>query len=377
MDCPSIPVLDAREFKVRFFDKFREKRIPFTGQMDLTTRCNIRCGHCYISDNQSHGELTYSEILRIMDEIVEEGCLWLVLTGGEPLLRPDFLDIYTYGKKKGLFMVVFTNATLLDERIADYFAELPPYSVEVSLYGASKETYEKVVGVTGAYERAMRGINLLAERRLPLHLKTVATTVNQHEVRDIQNLAERLGAGFRYDPLINPRVDGNKGPCGLRIPPEEVVAMDMADPRRAEALRKQCEMTAGWRRSEYIFDCGAGRKAFNIDAQGRLQVCGLARNYSYDLRQGSFHDGWRHYIAHALDLKRAQPSRCDQCDLVSMCGMCPAWIELENNGVEGPVEYICQIAHLRARAFGVQGPEETREEPALGLGSYHLTGGDC
>jgi len=368
VDCSSIPILDAREFRIRFFDKFREKRIPFTGQIDLTTRCNIRCGHCYISDNQSHGELTYTEILRIIDEIVEEGCLWLVLTGGEPLLRPDFLDIYTYGKKKGLFMVVFTNATLIDERIADYFAELPPYSVEISVYGASEETYRQAVGVPGAYERAMRGINLLAERRLPIHLKTVATTVTQHELKDIQDLAERLGAGFRYDPLINPRVDGSKGPCDLRIPPGQVVAMDMADPRRAEALRKQVEATAGWLRSEYVFDCGAGRKAFNIDAQGHLQACGLARNYSYDLRQGSFHDGWHNYIAQTLDLKREQASRCDQCNLVSVCGMCPAWIELENDGVEGPVDYICQIAHLRASVFGSQRLEETTQELALELG---------
>lgn len=364
MDCPSIPILDGVEFRQRFFGKLQDKRVPLTGQMEVTTHCNVRCGHCYVNDNRSKGEITLAEIRRFMDEMVDEGCLWLVLSGGEPLTRPDFLDIYTYGKKKGLLMVLFTNATLLDERIADCFAELPPYSVEVSLYGVSEETYERVVGVRGSFQRCMKGIDLLLERRMPLHLKTVAVKENQHELGKIDAFARERGLGFRYDPLINPRVDGGLGPCATRIPPEEVVAMDAADPRRAEAFRKQCGAVLGYVRSEHLFDCGAGRKAFHIDAQGRLQVCGLARQFSYDLRQGSFRDGWRNYFTAALSLKWDRPSRCDQCTLAALCGMCPAWTEMERGGEAGPVDYICQIAHLRAKVFGPWAAEN-REEVAL------------
>ncbi len=367
MDCVGIRVVDGVEFRMRFFDKFREKRIPFTGQMEITTRCNLRCHHCYICDNNSKGELTLPEIRRIIDEVVDEGCLWLVLTGGEPLLRPDFLDIYTYAKQKGLFVVLFTNGTLLTEAIADYFKELPPYSIEISLYGLTESIYQSVTGVQGSFQRCMKGINMLVDRHLPLHLKTVAVTANQHEIGEIQGFAEKHHTGFRYDPLINPRVDGGMQPRDHRMTPEEVVTLDLQDPGRVEALRRLHEAGARWRRSEFFFDCGAGKKAFNVDSFGRLQLCALARRFSYDLRRGSFHDGWHRYFLEALNLKRDMSSGCEDCKLYLLCGMCPAWTELENGGKQGPSEYICKIAHLRATALASSVQNESEESRAVPL----------
>ncbi len=369
MDCPSIPVMDGIEFRMQFFDKFRKKRIPFTCQIEVTARCNVRCSHCYISDINSKGELTFPEIQRIIDEVVDAGCLWFVLTGGEPLLRPDFLDIYTYAKKKGLFVVVFTNGTLVNERILDCFIDLPPYAVEISLYGATEETYERVVGVRGSYRRCMDGIELLLKHHMPLSLKTVSVADNQHEIQAIRRFAEKLGVAFRYDPLINPRIDGGMGPCNTRMSPQEIVAQDMTDSKRFETLRKMYEWSLKWQRSDLLFDCGAGNKAFNVDAYGQLQLCGLARKFSYDLRNGSFHDAWHNFLPKVLSMKREKSSRCDGCKLFVLCGMCPSWSELENGGDEGPVDFICQVAHLRANALDAHPKEATEESRVLTLQS--------
>lgn len=351
MDCPSVPVMDGIEFRLRFFDKLRGKRIPFTGQMEITERCNLRCHHCYIVDNTSKGELTLPEIRRIIDEVADAGCLWFVITGGEPLVRPDFLDIYTYAKKKGMFVVLFTNATLINERIADYFAELPPYTVDISIYGITEETYERVVGVPGAYRRCLNGIQLLQDRHVPLGLKTVSVKANQHEVLDIEKFAESVGSSFRYDAMINPRIDGGMGPCVTRLSPEEIVAQDLADPKRIKALRFMYDLSLNWERSDEVFDCGAGKNTFAVSARGQVHPCGLARQVGFDLRHGSFHDAWRNYFPKTVNAKREKPSRCDNCKLFILCGMCPSWAELENSGEDRPVDFICRVAHLRAKAL--------------------------
>ncbi len=127
MDCPHIPELSCDEFSESLLKRIPGKRVPISGSLELTFRCNLRCQHCYVSHGHNgiprQQELNTSEIQRIIDEVVDAGCLWFLITGGEPLVRRDFLDIYTYAKRKGLIITLFTNGTLITPRIADYLAE--------------------------------------------------------------------------------------------------------------------------------------------------------------------------------------------------------------------------------------------------------------
>src|ERR1035437_1714272 len=97
-----------------------------------------------------HCELTYEEHCRILDEVAEAGCLWLLFTGGEIFARKDFLEIYTYAKKQGFLITLFTNGNLITPQIADYLVEWRPFSIEITLYGATRETYEALTGVRGS-----------------------------------------------------------------------------------------------------------------------------------------------------------------------------------------------------------------------------------
>jgi MoaA/NifB/PqqE/SkfB family radical SAM enzyme len=171
------------------------QRAPIDGSIEVTRRCNQTCAHCYnnlpLGDQEARGsELTYGEHCRILDEITEAGCLWLLYTGGEIFARRDFLDIYTYAKEKGLLISLFTNGTLITPEIADHLVQWCPFSIEITLYGRTKETHEQITGIPGSYERCMRGIRLLMERGLPLKLKTVAITLNKHEIWDIKRFVE-------------------------------------------------------------------------------------------------------------------------------------------------------------------------------------------
>ncbi|MEA3432199.1 MAG: radical SAM protein [candidate division WOR-3 bacterium] len=353
MECPHIPIIPYHKFSKRIHDKAVSERIPLAGSIEPTLRCNLKCAHCYVAYDHTKKEMTYEEVCHILDEITEAGCLWLLITGGEPFVREDFLDIYTYAKKKGLIITLFTNGTLITPEIADYLKEWPPFSIEITLYGITKETYERVTGVSGSLQRCLRGINLLLERKIPLTLKTMVMTLNKDELWEIKKYVEDLGLEFTFDPILNPRLDGSKEPCHLRITPEEVVKLDLADKKRVKAYKELCENFWGPPGTNKLYACGGGLISFHIDSYANLSLCILSRSPNYNLRKGSFQKGWYDFIPKVRAQKLKGEYKCDKCELYSLCGQCPGWAQLENGDPEMPVEYLCQIAHLRAEAFEI------------------------
>ena len=338
------------------------KRVPIGGSLELTQRCNNRCVHCY--NNLAAGdkaalknELSLDEHCRIIDEIAGFGCLWLLLTGGEIFLRKDFLDIYTHAKQKGLLINLFTNGTLITSDIADYLAKLPPFSIEITLYGNTRETYESITGVPGSYDRCLNGIRLLMERNLPLKLKTMAIAQNKHEIFDMKRFVEaELELDFKFDAMVNPRRDCSQSPLEVRLSPEAIVALDLEDPDRVAEWK---QFAARSNRSvldpekvDKLYKCGGGEKSFAIDPFGRLSACVLSGN-TYDLRKGSFKEGWENYLFSLRQKKITRTTKCSNCRIRSMCGMCPANSELECRDAEAPVDFLCEVAHLRAYVLGL------------------------
>jgi len=355
--------LSYSEFSLKFHRQIVSKRIPIGGTIEVTRRCPLTCTHCYnnlsIGDRTAKlSELTYKEHCRIIDEITEAGCLWLLYTGGEIFARRDFIDIYTYAKKKGLLITLFTNGILLTPEIADYLAEWRPFSIEITLYGRTKETYERVTGIPGSYEKCINGIHLLMERSVPLKLKTMAITINKKEIWEIKDYVEKdLGLEFRFDPIVNPRIDCSQNPLNVRLSPQEVVQLDLKDPKRIEEWGKFCEKFNGPVHSpeelDDLYHCGAGISSFAIDPYGVVRVCALSPDDGYDLRRGSFRDGWDGFLLDVRKKKISRQTKCIHCEIKAMCGMCPANAQLENRDAEEPVDYLCQVAHLRARALGI------------------------
>ncbi len=338
-------------------------RIPINGAIEVTHRCPMICAHCYnnlpMSDQQALlRELSAEEHCRILDEMAEAGCLWLLYTGGEIFAREDFLDIYTYAKQQGFLITLFTNGILVDERLADYLVRYRPLSIEITLYGSTKETYEAVTSVPGSYEKCLRGIRLLMERDLPVELKTLVVLTNKHEIWDIKRFAEdELGLEFKFDAMINPRLDHSQEPLALRLTPEEVVSLDVQDSSRLAEWHRFCAYyTAPISEPGQcveLYQCGAGVSSFAIDPSGMLSVCGLSSGDSYDLKQGTFRDGWEDSVFRRRQKKITRQTKCVACEIKTMCGMCPANGELENGDPEEPVDFLCRVAHLRSYKLGL------------------------
>lgn len=333
--------------------------------IEVTRRCPLECLHCYnnlpMADAEARRrELSKEEHFRLLDELVEMGCFWLLYTGGEIFARKDFLEIYFYAKQNGFLITLFTNGTIINEQIADALAERPPFAIEITLYGRTRETYEALTAIPGSYDRCMRGIKLLKERGLPLKLKTVATSINRHEVFAMKRFAEEdLGVEFKFDGQVNPRIDCSQSPLAVRLTPEEVVALDMHAPKGMSEYRRlaqhDCEASAPGREEDVYF-CGGGVKGFAVNAYGEAGICVLSQQETFDIREAGVRRVWEESLLQLRNRKRTRLTKCVKCRIQSLCGMCPANGEMENGDKESPVGFLCQVAHLRAAVIGARVP---------------------
>ena len=176
---------------------------------------------------------------------------------------------------------------------------------------------------------------------------------------------EELGLEFKFDALVNSRIDGTAGPLDYRLDPEAVVALDRQDPKRMEEWHNFCETFNQPAEDDRQYACGAGLTGFAVDPYGRLKICGLWPGEAWDLRRGSFREGWDQFIRDQRQTKITRSTRCSACAIKPLCGMCPVNGALENGDPEEPVEFLCRVAQLRAeeiQGLRIRGFKDSREK---------------
>lgn len=357
-----------REYFERFNLETMRLRVPVTGGYEITHRCNLACIHCYLGPGCQHRkheqeELSTARALAMLDEITEAGCLHFLITGGEPLLRKDFPEIYSRAKTNGLLVTVFTNGTLLTDEHADLFRDLPPQSIEISVYGATAATYEGITGVEGSYRRCLAGIERLLRKPVNVLLKTVIMKPNQHEFHAIEALAKGFGVKFRCDAQVFPSFGGDMTPLALRVPSRDAVALEFSDAKRRGEWQTFHERTSASVDSGRLFTCGAGISTFHIDSSGRVSPCLMTPNPSFTLAERSFLDGWNTVIGTIREKQAAADFPCNGCSRKMLCGYCPGFFALENGAEHLPSEYLCAMGESRYRALTPGGTVSVTHQP--------------
>jgi radical SAM protein with 4Fe4S-binding SPASM domain len=343
--------LNDEAYWSEFSEKIERQRIPFSGGIALTHRCNLTCLHCYAKEDterqkDSASELSTEQWKKTIAEIKAAGCLYLLITGGEPLLRDDFAAIYSYAKRQGFLITIFTNGTLVNNETVKLFSQLPPRQIEITLYGASATTHDRITGVPGSYERCLQGVEMLLAGGINVALKSVLMTLNLNELSAIEKIAQNYGVGFRLDAAIFPTFTGDRSVLDLRVAPEQAVAMEFANP---EVLGKTREFLKHFHTSETedLYPCSAGTTIFHIDPCGYLYPCLMVRTPSYPLLSGSFQQGWDENIARIKEIKSGADSECRGCQQRLLCGYCPGFFGLENGTEQIPSPYLCTLGKLR------------------------------
>jgi radical SAM protein with 4Fe4S-binding SPASM domain len=360
--------LEIQQFPL--WDKLKGKHVPLGFDLEVTARCNNDCRHCYINlpvgDRAAQArELTLAEIARIADQAVELGAMWCLITGGEPLLREDFADIYMALKRKGLLVSVFTTAQILTEDHLRLFRQYPPRDIEITAYGVTRETYERVTRRPGSFDAFRRGLSRLLEGGMKVRLKAMALRSNVHELPEIARFCrERTKDYFRFDPLLHLRFDGNPARNeeirAERLPTEEIMALERADQDRFQSLEKNCDKLImpelAHTRCDHLFQCGAGNSSFDVSYDGLFRLCSSLWDPEcvYDLRNGSLADAWHNFVPKVRDMRsnrKAFLETCHACPIINLCLWCPAHAHLETGELDGAVPYFCEVAHARAMAL--------------------------
>ena len=368
---------------------FRAKKIKLIHlDIELTERCNNACIHCYINQSENDPllkslEMDTSFIKAILQQAAALVCLNVRITGGEPLLREDFVELYVYTRRLGMYVILFTNATRITEDLCKLFKRIPPGKpISVSVYGMHANSYDAVAARRGAFDEFWQGINLLKTHNIPFIVKQSLLPQNRDELDEFEAFAEQLphmehtpGYSMNFD-LRARRDDPRKNAFikRLRLTPDETVAMLTREPKKyIKEMRQFADKFMG-PHGDRLFSCGAGLGTC-VDAYGKAQMCMLLRHPEtvYPLDEKLHHE--RHPettlspLEYALKIvfpevrqMRAQNpaylKRCALCFLRGLCEQCPAKSWEEHGTLDTPVEYLCEVAHAQARYLGLLKEEE-------------------
>jgi radical SAM protein with 4Fe4S-binding SPASM domain len=338
--------------------------------LELTERCNNNCIHCCINLHENNQkaierETSTDQVKEYLSQAADLGCLQVRFTGGEPLLRGDFFELYVFARKLGMKVLIFTNARLISQEHIKLFQDTPPLKeIEISVYGSTKTTYESVSCIRYSYEQFLNGITLLKNANIPFVLKTVLLPQILNEFDEISLLANSvpnnkspigcttfLDLRHRRDNKKKDRQISNLRSSSLENyetlinnHPEYFVLDTYAN-----FATKFCNVPG-----DTIFRCGAG-KNICIDAYGKIQPCLSMRATSLTYPKGT-------RLVSALDRYGELPEikannteyleKCAKCMLASLCEQCPAKSFSENGTFDSPIEYFCQITHYQARRLG-------------------------
>lgn len=326
-------------------------RLPLKGSIDLTYRCNNRCRHCWLWTDKGEGELTKEEIFDIVDQARAMGCREWAISGGEPMLRPDFAEIFDYITSRSRTYSLNTNGTLITPEIAQLMKRKG--SKMVALYGATAEVHDHITRNPGSFDATMRGFELLKEAGAGFVVQIVPMKDNYHQFEEMKALAEslsphwRIGASWLFlsasrDPAQN------AGIVAQRLPPDVVVELDPPSSGDVDDGRQGCPVG-----DDRLFAaCIEARREFHVDPYGMLSFCPFVKDpvLRYDLRAGTFREGWEEFVPSVAERVLGggeYREGCDSCPDRGDCQWCPVYGYLEHGRHSAPVEYLCKATQER------------------------------
>lgn len=343
-------VISYRAFSLKFHKNNWQSRKPNICQFELTFGCALHCKHCY-SDCYNKAryikkELNTKEVKFILDKVYNRGMLWLCFTGGDPLTREDFLELYAYAKDKGFIISVFTNAYSMNKKIAKHLRNNPLFVIEMTLNAVTEDLYEKISGVKGSFAKIMRGINLILKANLPLKIKTQVTKDNFRELPQLKKFVQSLGLKFRPSVFLHSRLNRDLVPANLRISPQEVLSLN----GNKKLSVDDCDSLTNHERcptNHELFRCAiAGGDGIHIDPYGNIVPCNCIREPKVNLLKEDIKEAQKNILNWVRTRHFTNHSQCQACSLRNICYNCPGKALLETGNLEGKINWHCDLAHL-------------------------------
>ncbi len=305
-----------------------EKNFPLRVMFELTYGCNFRCAHCYVPlsyrARYKTKELRTKEVFSILGQLKEAGCFYLGFTGGEPFLRKDIIQILLFAKRKGFQIIIYTNGSLINKKIASELKKINPNKVDITIPAISEEAFRHITGIAGAKDRVFKAIELLHEKGINLGFKTCILKENESEIGKIGKFTRSFGGTHRWDDMLTLCLDGSKEPYRHRS--SAITALENRARSDKENFFDKCD----FKKRKELFQCGAGSMQAAITPAGELKMC-LAIDYpKHRILESSFKKAWQGLVELRESIESDNNTKCNNCKLSAYCDWCPAKAWLKN-----------------------------------------------
>ncbi len=327
--------------------------MPVNGAFELTPRCSLNCKMCYIRMTPEEmapfgRERSAEEWIDLARSAVKEGLTFLLLTGGEPFVRKDIFRILTALRGMGIIVDINTNGTLIDEAVADQLMSCPPSKINITLYGASRETYARLCGDGSAFDRVIRAIDLLLERKFLVCLNATLTADNAHEQEALSAIAKSRGLALRTTGYVIPPSRRGEREGAYRLNAKEAGCLAF----KAQLLENGTEIMKARAENQLLSEncfyettegvsCLAGRSQFWITWNGKMLACGMLPQITADPWEQGFAEAWTYINGQARTLPGDK--ECASCQYRKLCPSCAAARYCETGDTASHCRYMCDF----------------------------------
>lgn len=358
--------------KDRIYKQAIKNRLPLTGAFELSPLCNFSCKMCYVRKSAEEvknegGIKTLDFWLDIAQQAQEAGTLFPLLTGGEAFLYPHIRELYEAMTKMGMQVSINSNCSCITEETVNWLSKTPPIRINITLYGGSNESYEKLCGDSCGFDKVRRGVKLLADHGIRFQFNCSLTPDNAADMERMMDFAREYGQGLRLATYMFPpmRRTGQSGDYEGRLTPEEAAYYQVLNdwkqlpPERFAVLAKNArhftELTPelleeAAAKSPREMGCLSGRCSYWVDWQGNLSGCGMMDIPKISLQDHTLKEAWKEVVEWTEQLRYSPV--CSNCVNRSVCFSCAAMVYNETGSFEKRPVYLCEKAKYAAKYYG-------------------------
>lgn len=379
------PMEDASTVERMLLERAKHTHTPANGSIELLPLCNMNCDMCYVRlsrrEMERRGRLrTADEWLEIGRQMQKSGVLFLLLTGGEPLLFPDFRKLYLGLKELGMILTINTNGTLIDEEMAAFFGKHKPRRINITLYGTNEKTYADLCHYPGGFEKTLRGIRLLREQGVDVKIGGSLAKANREDLAQLLEIGGKLDIPVRVDTYMLPATRERERPYDMqaRLDPLEAakariyalkheMGPDMFVQYAAQSIWLADHPQPEKERPGHMA-CMAGQCSFTINWQGEMRPCVILTEPAVSVFEVGFENAWK-YLVEETDKILLNP-KCGVCQVRHMCRTCAASALLETGSYDGVPDYMCRYAEESLRLLREEFAEMQKETRKFGWGEF-------
>lgn len=337
-------------------EKATVNHVPINAILELTPLCNMNCDMCFVrlsaEEMKQKGRLrSAEEWIGLGREMKDAGTLFVLFTGGEPLLHPEFKKIYIAYKRMGMILTVNTNGTMIDEQWADFFAKYPPRRINLTLYGKDKQTYQNLCHYPDGFGKALRAIQLLQERKVDVKVNGSITPENARDIEELFLIVDQMDAVWKFDTYMYPasRERNHLFEEKSRLTPEEAAAARVRLMEKRQGKEKFPDFAQRFLQQgkaelgEYIageVKCRAGRSSFMVNWQGMMRPCVMLSDPEEPVFDIGFAKAWKRITERFGKVRLSE--ECSACTMRDVCQNCAACAVLETGSFDRTPEYMCR-----------------------------------